>query len=205
MFCPQCCCEFSGWSGSCPQCKSRLVDELLPDSSEASITVTYDELVDLVKENSGQVSIDLTAAGVEVKRKWRFPYLGYGYAWSKRLIGVFEGVLAELTTLEKGHSSGWSFPYRGYGFAWIKSMAGTIGGNQVELVAVKIGREKKWSFPFFGYGRAWTEKLEGECGDSLRVDLVTTQVARKKSQRFPYLGYGYAWENKAVLTMALKE
>ena len=69
----------------------------------------------------GGNEVTLTATKVEMERKWRFPYLGYGYAWTQEMSGNCGNQLrAEFVTTEVGREKKWSFPYRGYGYAWMK-------------------------------------------------------------------------------------
>ena len=203
MFCPKCRTEFVGWRGKCPDCKVLLVDALPPEIGSVEKSLSYNDLVDLVKKNNGQLNIDLIPAEVERQKKWGFPYLGYGYAWVKRFRGVSDGVSVELTTTETGRQKKWTFPFFAFGFAWEKTMQGDIAGNELTLTAMKVSRKRKWDFPYLGYGFAWTEEMAGECGAELIVRLTITDINRKKSWEFPYLGYGYAWAKDASLELSL--
>ena len=203
MFCPQCRTEFIGWRGKCPDCKVILVDQLSHELGSVEKILPYNDLVDLVKKRGGQMSIDLIPTEVERQKKWSIPYLGYGYAWVKRLRSVSDDVSVELTTTETGRQRKWTFPYFAFGFAWEKTMKGSIAGNDLTLTAKKVSRRRKWAFPWAGYGFAWTEELAGECGADLKVSLTITDVNRKKSLEFPYLGYGYAWAKGACLELSL--
>ncbi|MCJ7658923.1 MAG: hypothetical protein MUO67_07215 [Anaerolineales bacterium] len=205
MLCPQCRTEFIGWRGKCPDCKVLLVDQLSPELGSVEKTLPYNDLVDLVKKNSGQISIDLIPAEVERQKKWGFPFLGYGYAWVKRLRGVSNGFLVELTTTETGRQKKWSFPYFAFGFAWEKTMQGSIAGNELTLTATKVSRKRKWDFPWVGFGFAWTEEMTGECGADLTVRLTITDVNKKRSRDFLYFGYGYAWAGRGDLELKLIE
>ncbi len=205
MFCPHCRTEFVGWRGKCPDCKILLVDAVPPEPGSVEKTLSYNDLVDLVKKSNGQMSIELIPAEVERQKKWNFPYLGRGYAWVKRLRGASDGVAVELTTTETGRQRKWTFPYFGFGFAWEKTMQGSIAGNNLTLTAKKVSRNQKWEFPWAGYGFAWTEELAGECGADLTVCLTITDVNRKKSLEFPYLGYGFAWARRGDLKLKVIE
>jgi len=204
MFCPQCRTEFVGWRGKCPDCKVLLVDESPPEPGGVEKTLSYNDLVDLIKMNNGRIIIDLTTAEVERQKKWGFPFLGYGYAWVKRFQGNSNGVSVELTTTETGRQRKWTFPYFAFGFAWEKTVQGSIAGNDLTLAAKKVARKRKWEFPWVGFGFAWTEEMEGECGADLTVRLTITDVNRKKRWEFPYLGYGYAWAKGACLELSLR-
>jgi hypothetical protein len=205
MFCPECRCEFVGWTGKCPNCNTPLVEESPTVPGIAGKRVSYEALVDLVRENGGQLGIDLSTSEVRRERKWRFPWLGYGRAWAKRMQGAFEDMLVDLMTTEVGRDRGWTFPYLGYGFGWARRVQGSIGGNEVVLTAAKVGTEKKWGFPYFGYGYAWTQEMSGECGAQLAVGLTTTDVRRHRKWSLPYFGYGFAWANRGILTLTLRE
>ena len=205
MFCPQCRCEFVGWTDKCPDCHISLVEELPPIPEAADESISYEALVDLIRENGGQLKIDLSTTDVGMRRKGGFPYLGYKFAWAKRMQGDLKGNVVDLTTTRVGREKKWSFPYQGHGYAWTKRMEGHVGGNPLTLTANKVGREKRSSFPYRGYGFAWAQELTGECGDRLRVDLLVTDVGRKKGWSFPYSGYGSAWANEGVLTLTLNE
>jgi hypothetical protein len=203
MYCPECKCEFIGWTGNCPDCRTPLIDGKIDDFKYADQSISYKDLTTLVKENDGHLEIDLSTVSIEKELKWTFPYFGFGYAWARRMVGRVDETLVELTITEVGKSRSRRFPYMGYGFAWEKKMLGNIGGNEFSLLAVKVSREKKWRFPYLGYGRAWTEEMSGECGDQLKAHLVTTEVGRSGEWRFPYRGYGFGWVKKAVLTLTL--
>jgi hypothetical protein len=205
MFCPECRCEFVGWTGRCPGCKTPLVEEALSVPGGAHEPIPYEALVELVREHGGQLRIDLSTIEVGKERKWRFPYLGYGRAWAKRMRGTCNGVLVDLVTTEVGRGRKWGFPYLGYGFGWARAMRGDIGGNEVVLTATKVAMEKKWGFPYLGYGFGWTQEMSGECGVQLAIDLSTTDVGRQTRWRFPYLGYGFAWARKSTLALTLKQ
>ena len=159
MFCPECRCEFVGWTGKCPGCKTPLVEESPSVPDVADKPIAYEALVDLVRENGGQLRIDLSTTEVGRERKWRFPCLGYGRAWAKRMQGAFKDVRVDLMTSEVGRGGKWSFPYQGHGFGWTRRMQGNVGGKEVVLTARKVGMEKKWSLPYLGYGFAWTEEM----------------------------------------------
>jgi hypothetical protein len=205
MYCPECKCEYQGWTTICPVCKSHLIEGYNPPSVEQADKLSYDELLNLVKENHGELQIELSTTGVRKERKWRFPYNGYGYAWASKISGTSDGISLNLTTSEVGKDHAWRFPYSGYGFAWAKSMAGELAGAEITLQATKVARERRWRFPYLGYGRAWTEEMTGECGDQLRVHLLVTEVGRARDWRFPYRGYGFAWGKKGILTLSLNQ
>ena len=205
MYCTNCRCKFDGWVGNCPNCRTRLVDESPYFLQEVSGNpISYETLVDFVKENGGQLTIDLSTVEVGMRKKKGFPYFGYRYAWVKRMQGVNNGIVVDLLTTDVGTEKRRRFPYLGYGFAWRKRMEGDIGGNPITLKATKVRKERKWSFPYKGYGYAWTQELSGECGVKVNVNLLTTDVSRKKGWVFPYFGFGSAWAKKCVLTLKTK-
>jgi hypothetical protein len=200
MFCPECNCEYTGWTGKCPVCGTPLMEGNPEGFEQVGQPMSYENLLTLIEEKGGYLKIDLSAVRIEKERKWTFPYFGFGYAWTTKMIGRLDDLLVELFTAEVGKSRSRRFPYNGYGFAWEKRMLGTVGGNEMSLDATKVSREKKWRFPYMGYGRAWTDEMDGECGDQLKVHLLTTDVGRGGEWRFPYRGYGFGWIRKAILT-----
>lgn len=204
MYCSECHCEFSGWRGRCPVCKASLIDAAPPEHLEAEEPLFYDELVDSVRRNNGEIIIDLSTREFARVKRWRFPYFGFGFGWEKHMQGEVDDMHVDLRSSEVGTQRKWSFPWLGYGFAWVKRMQGHIGGNPVVLTAKKVAREKKGGFPFFGYGRAWTEVMVGDCGDRLKIKLVATEVRKKRKNEFPYRGYSFAWVDKSRLTISLK-
>lgn len=207
MYCPNCRCEFDGWVGRCPECKTPLIlinqPTHVPEVSGNPIS--YEALVDLVKENGGQLSVDLSTTDVGIQKKRGFPYFGYKYAWVKRMQGANNGVSVDLLTTDVGIEKRRRFPLLGYGYAWRKRMEGSIAGNTITLMATKVRKERKWSFPYSGYGYAWTQELSGECGSKFTVTLLSKDVGRKKGWGFPYFGYGSAWTKKGTLTLKLTE
>lgn len=205
MYCSNCRCEFDGWVGNCPNCRTPLREKPSHVQEFSSNPISYEALVDLVRENGGQLSVELSTTDVGMQKKWGFPYFGYRYAWVKRMQGADKGISVDLSITDVGTEKRWSFPYRGYGYAWEKRMEGNIGGNKITLMATNVRKEKKWSFPYSGYGYAWTQEMSGECGAQLNATLITTDVGRKKGWGFPYLGYGSAWAKKGLLTLKLKE
>ena len=208
MYCPNCKCEFVGWRGECPNCKNPLVKEIPFEHGLADKPIPYKALVELVRENNGQLQVELSTTNVGRQKKWSFPYFGFGYAWAKSMQGAYKDIPVELSTSEVGKRRQLRFPYLGYGFAWAKSMGGYIGGNEVSLSANKVTREKKRSFPYFGFGRAWTQEMYGECGDQINLDISITENGSSSAWGgfpFLFLGYGFAWEKQGVLTLTLNE
>jgi hypothetical protein len=203
MYCPECKCEYVGWKGRCPVCKAVLLRERPDIAGIVGHAIPYDELVDLVKERGGQISIDLSTTSVGMKRGTRFPYIGRGYAWMKQMQSAYGDIYVELTTTEVGTERGWEFPYFGFGYAWAKQAQGNIGGNGYNLTATKVVKEKKMRFPYLGYGYAWVGEMSGKCGDQLKVELSITEVDKERSWKFPYFGYGFAWASKGTLQLAL--
>ena len=202
MFCPECKCEFVGWTSRCPVCKTPLVRKLPVIPMTIDEPISYEALVNLVGEHGDQLRIDLSTTDIGMEKKWSFPYFGYGFAWAKRMQGAFNNISIDLLTTEVGMEKRQGFPYRGYRFAWTRRMQGHVGGNPVILTAKKIVREQKQGFPYFGYGFAWTQEMSGECGNQLKVDLAATKVGKDEERGFPYRGYGFAWIEKGVLTLA---
>jgi len=205
MFCSECKCEFVGWSDRCPCCSLPLIEKIEPDSRVIGKSVPYETLVDLVVKQGGRMDIEMWTTEVNRQKKLAFPYLGYGYAWVKRMHGSVNGIPIDIQTTEVGMDKTWRFPYQGYGFAWEKKMQGEFGGNQITLTAVKVAREKKWGFPYLGYGYAWTEEFFGECGANLKAVLLPTEISREKGWIFPYFAFGYAWAGKGTLRLSIIE
>lgn len=204
MYCVVCKCEFEGWTEACPNCKTKLIMDKPPELSALSQTsLPYEDLLALVKENDGQLTVDLAASGICTEKQRAFPYLGYGYAWVKTMQGQHESLRVELHTTETGKDKSYSFPYFGYGFAWSKKMEGTFAGNVIVLSASRVERKTNRAFPYLGYCFAWTHEMTGQCGDSLKAVLTVTDVAQQKTYGFPYFGFGFAWENEALLTLSL--
>ena len=172
MFCPKCKCEFPEWVRKCPCCKVALVYGLQPEPEIVEKTISCEGLFDLVRENRGKLKIDLITTDIAKDKRWSFPYMGYGFAWAKKLKGALNNVLVDLTTTEVGMERKWRFPYMGYGYAWVKKLQGHIGGNEVTLTAKKVEMERKWEFPYMGYGYAWIQKMSGECGKKLKIDQI---------------------------------
>jgi len=199
MFCPQCRVEFVGWWKKCPDCSVFLVDHVPPEIQSTEKTMTYENLVELVNKNNGRMSIDVTSTGVERQHQRRFPFLGYGYAWSKRFQGSSNGIWVDLKTIETSRQKKWTFPYFGFGFAWEKKIQGTIMGIELTLTARKVSRKRRWDFPWLGYGYAWTEEMTGECGAELVAKLTVKRIIKKRSWGFPFFGFGYAWPRNAYL------
>ncbi len=203
MYCPTCECEFEGWTGKCPNCKNPLQGGKPPVQISSQQQVDYESLVDIVKERGGTLNIELKASEVGKTKATRFPWMGFGYAWTKRMQGAREGVSVDLSTTKVGKDKKWSFPYQGLGYAWRQELQGSIGGNEVTLTAKKVTRKKTWSFPFRGYGYAWTEEMSGECGRDLLIELKTTEVKKIRRWLFPYFGFGYAWVKAGELSLSL--
>jgi hypothetical protein len=126
MYCDVCQCEYAGWQNKCPVCGNPLADKTAPSPKPTGEPVSYDTLVDLIKENGGQLQIEMEATEVGTKITWTFPYFGYGFAWVKRLQGNYQGIPVELSTTEVVRKHTRSFPYNGYGFAWSQEMDGHI-------------------------------------------------------------------------------
>jgi hypothetical protein len=203
MYCTACDCYYEGWTRRCPVCKQTLQEFDSQEKIQDTRTVNYVDLVDLVRANGGSLSIPVSASHVIRKKSTRFPWLGFGFAWTQKMNGKKDGISVELITREVGKSRRTSFPYRGHGYAWRKEMEGTIGGNNLRLQAMNVKRKKTWTFPYSGYGYAWTEDMAGDCGNQIRVELSEPKVFRYRRWRFPYFGYGYAWVTESTLTLNL--
>lgn len=78
MYCSECRCEFEGWTGKCPNCRTPLVEGSPPIAETADEPISYEALVDLVRENGGSLGIDLSTSEVGREKGRSFPYFGYG-------------------------------------------------------------------------------------------------------------------------------
>lgn len=201
MYCSQCGVNWDGWNYKCPDCRMILVDQPSPVSRREDESISYQSLVELVRNKDKRISVPLNVREVERLNKWGFPFCGFGYAWAKRMNGFSDSLYVNLTTTETGRQHTRRFPYFGFGFAWEKTMQGNVAGNPISLTVTEVGRQLKWSFLWLGYGYAWAEVLSGECGPSLKAKLTTSGVGRKKEWSFPYRGYGYAWIKSADLEL----
>ena len=73
----------------------------------------------------------LEAVKVSREKKWRFPFMGYGRAWTREMHGECGDQLkVHLMTTEVGRSGEWHFPYRGYGFGWIRKAVLTLNQDR---------------------------------------------------------------------------
>lgn len=205
MYCPRCNCEYAGWKERCPVCKTALLEKKPAVTSIDSNPITYDTLVDAVRESGGTLTIEMAATEIETKRGRGFPYIGRGYAWAKKFQGGQDNLVVKLSTTEVGRARGWQFPYFGYGFAWENEMQGSVGGNPLILKAEEVARESKMGFPYLGFGRAWVQKMTGKCGEMLDTTLTITEVQQRQKSGFPFFGFGYAWANMGQLTLTLVE
>jgi hypothetical protein len=201
MYCPNCECEYTGWS-KCPECKTFLVDKRPAVSRPTAKTISYQELVNLVKEQGGQLTVELEAAEVQREKKWHLPRMGYGFAW----VSTFQDVsnpdfTVLLDTSEVGRDTHLELWGIGFGFAWEKAMQGDIGGHKATLRAKKVAKKRSINFPLLGYGYAWTQDMGGELGEQLTVELKTTAVQKKHYGRFPGIGFGFAWPEKGQLVI----
>lgn len=205
MYCTSCKCEFEGWTGRCPNCKNQLQEGKPPNLSLGGQQINYESLVNMVKEHGGSLSIQLKTREVGKRKATRFPWLGYGFAWTKSMFGSVDGISVDLSTTQVGKDRKWRFPYQGFGFAWRQEMQGYIGGNELTLTANNVIRKRSWSFPYSGYGYSWTEEMSGKCGPNLIVELKTPEVTKTRHWIFPYFGFGYAWVNEGELTLTLED
>lgn len=203
MYCNTCNCEYNGWSGNCPSCKQPLRDGKPLKEIHDSAHLDYNSLLELIEKDGAVFEIDLKASQVSRSKSTRFPWLGFGYAWTQSMQGKADDIAVELDTTEVVKERKWSFLYRGYGYAWRQEMQGWIAGNPCSLKATEVKRSRSWSFPFSGYGYAWTEEMRGTCGEHIQAVLIASKVIRKRTYRFPYFGYGFAWVDKSTLTLSL--
>lgn len=203
MYCSNCDCEFDGWRGKCPNCKNQLEDTEPLISTDEFERLTYESIVQSIRDNGGKIDITLDAKEVGKSKSLRFPYTGFGYAWTKRMQGAEQGIGVDLNTTKVGKDRKRGFPYLGHGFAWQQEMQGAIGGHEVNLTAKKVVRKKSWSFPYRGFGYAWTEEMAGQLGEQIQVSMKSSTVKKKRGWQFPYFGFGYAWVKEGELSLIL--
>lgn len=203
MYCTNCDCEFDGWKGNCPNCKNKLHEVKPLPKNEDFEHLEYDTIVQILKENGGSLDIPIIASEVGKTKSLRFPYAGFGYAWTKMMHGSWDGIGVDLSTTKVGKDRKRGFPYLGHGYAWQQEMEGFIGGHDVSLVAKKVTKKKSWGFPYRGFGYAWTEEMAGDLGGQIKITMKPSQVKKKRGWQFPYFGFGYAWVNEGELTLSL--
>lgn len=204
-YCPNCRCSYVTWLDECPSCGTPFDITGPPAPAPTGPRISYDELLARVTEAGGVLKVELTVAQVERVKKSGFPYLGYGFAWEKRLVGALDGSPVEVKATEVSMSKRIGFPYAGFGFAWVRAMEGHVAGNEIELRSTAVEMKKNRGFPYFGYGYAWTREMIGTCGDRLRATLVATSVETSRRSAFPYRGFGFAWVSRATLTLKLTD
>ena len=205
MYCPDCRCEYTGQAGRlCPVCGTPTVERPQSEQNTSMEALDYEELLDAVRQQDGNLSVNMTTTQVGREMRMRFPYLGYGVAWAKQMQGAAGRIGVELTAIEVKRVMKRRFPYLGYGFAWPSRLSGQIAGHTLILDVDRVQMKRGWSFPYFGYGYAWAEELSGTCGDQLVAHLHIGEIRRSRRRRFPYFGFGYAWEHKGVLTLSLR-
>ena len=203
MYCSTCNCEYEGWSGKCPSCKQQLVDGRPVEQIPSNGQIDYSSLVEMIEKNGTSIDIDLGASQVIRKKSFRFPWLGFGYAWTQRLNGKADSIHVDLSATEVRKDRNWAFPYRGHGYAWGQEMQGLIAGNQCSLQASEVKRSRNYSFPYSGYGFAWTEEMLGSCGDQIELVMTASKVSIKRIYSFPYFGHGYAWVDQYRLSLQI--
>jgi hypothetical protein len=203
MYCKDCNCEYSGWSGKCPRCKQPLEEGVSSEHIRTNGHIEYDQLVEMIQRNGGSIDVVLEASQVSRKKSRRFPWLGFGYAWTQIMHGEGDDIRMDFITTEVEKDRTWTFPYRGHGYAWQQVMQGWIAGNECTVSATDVSRKRSWTFPYSGYGYAWTEKLEGDCGDEIRVSMKASKVSKSRKWVFPYFGFGYAWVDAYQVSLTL--
>lgn len=203
MYCANCNCEFDGWKGKCPNCKNPLQEEKPVKIAEEIPPIDYDSILQSIQDNGGKLDILVNASEVGKSKSLRFPYTGFGYAWTKRMQGATDGIAVDLSTTKVGKDRKRGFPYLGHGFAWQQEMQGMIGGHEINLTARKVIRKKSWSFPYRGFGYAWTDEMAGQLGDKIQVQMISSKIKKKRGWQFPYFGFGYAWVKESKLSLSL--
>ena len=203
MYCTSCECDYEGWTGKCPTCRNPLQEDKPLTHEERNELIDYESLVRSIQEEGGSLNIEVKACEVGKSKSLRFPYAGFGYAWTKRMQGTREEIGVDLSTTKVGKDRKRGFPYLGHGFAWQQEMQGLIGGHEVSLIAKKVIRRKSWGFPYRGFGYAWTNEMAGELGEQIKIQLKSTAVKKKRGWQFPYFGFGYAWVKEGQLSLTL--
>lgn len=109
---------------------------------------------------SGDLAVDLRATDVGRHRQSRLLfYIGYGFAWTRRLEGTIAGQPAWLDASRVEMERKTRFPYRGYGFAWTQEMSGRCGERlALALEATDVARRMRYEFPYQGFGYAWMKR-----------------------------------------------
>ncbi len=165
--------------------------------------ISYDALVELVKQNSGSLEVNLSTVDIG-KDKGHGIYQGFGYAWTNKMQGTLDSsILAELTATDVGKDKSHGI-YQGFGYAWANKMQGTIGGNEFKLTTTKVGKDKVRHGVYQGIGYAWTQNQVGDLGDQLSVSIETTAVGKDKGHGI-YQGFGYAWASQATMKISFRE
>ena len=203
MYCRNCNCEFRGWTGKCPNCKQPLIEGATTEYIGTNGRIEYDALVEMIEMNGGSLIFVLEASQVSKKKSTRFPWLGFGYAWTQTMHGEGDDIHMDFITTEVGKDRKWSFPYRGHGYAWQQEMQGSIAGNQCTVSATDVSRTRSWTFPYSGYGYAWAQKMQGECGEDILISMSASKVSKQRKWRFPYFGFGYAWVDAYQVSLTL--
>ncbi len=203
MYCLECNCEFSDWVRRCPDCNTILVSGSIDKTIINNDQIEYKKILELIKNNGGELKVELLATDIGIEKKSTFPGFGFGFAWTKKMSGEIGEFKINLFTTSVSSRRKWTFPYLGFGFTWEKIMHGSVADNEITLKATKVGMEKKWGFPYLGYGYAWASQMEGSCGKEINARLETTSVGKEKKWTFPGFGFGFAWADKAQLTLTL--
>ena len=173
-------------------------------------SITYDTLVDMVRENDGELSIDMETTKVgRDKERPLFDRSGFGYAWSEEMYGCLgDDIPVKLRQLNVGretYEQVWE--HSAFGYAWTNVFAAEVGGNPFTLVATRAQKEEEIpSLSHRGFGFGHTLEMEGTFGDSLRVTLTTTEThSEKDDPGHGNIGYGYGWMQQAQMTIYLDE
>jgi hypothetical protein len=91
-------------------------------------------------------------------RVHRFPYSGYGFSWTKVMVGKIGSNNVSLEATRVAREKRWRFPYLGYGRAWTEEMTGKCGDRLTAMLAVTdIGRSSEYGFPYKGFGFGWAK------------------------------------------------
>jgi hypothetical protein len=204
MYCSKCDCEYSGWKGKCPDCKTPLVERLGTDAQTFRAPEPAPPPT-VPPTRHPRLSGELYATDVGHHKTYFVPLLlGWAFGWVKRMRGTIDGRDVNLRTTEVRMEKKWLLPGMGFGYAWAQRMEGNIGEERVTLETISVGRDRKWYLaPLkLGWGFAWAKEMVGRSASGSEIVLTVTSVAREKGWTFPGFGWGYAWEEKATLTIS---
>ena len=192
-----------------PNPQVQVIETTQPTKPVVYKNISYDALVDLVRQNGESLEIEMFTIDVgKENERPTISYAGYGYGWANKMQGSLEqNILATINATDVSKTNERpTISYAGYGHAWMNKAEGSIAGNKFELTATKVGKKnERPTISYAGYGHAWTQEMYGDLGNLLNVSLITTDYKTENERpTISYAGYGHAWMNKAKLTISLK-